>query len=329
MLAHGDASHTRAWVEEVCLSWWDVMTGAQDAQNISPARSYRAMAAYVLARHKHAQGDLGGALRWAALAHISDVLAGHPGSGGAEVVLQFGLGVPRAAIDELSKLAASTAQNRQTWNETEAFPELILTSAVAAEWGRHLVAPTLVPSHHVCRPFLNIAVKWALDVTGLNTDDQGKRLEKVAAYLAGTLPGARPVLGINAPGGACEYDIVATQVGSNIYRLPAESTSLLIECKNCNTTVKSANVGYFLARLKYAGLDFGVLMAKEAISGWSSDEPLNAKRLLEGFCQREHLACVVVTGDDLRALCTDGTFAALLEDRHRLMTLGKAKKPSA
>jgi hypothetical protein len=327
MLANGDASHTRAWVEEVCVAWWETMTAAQLAQGLSPKKSYRAMAAYILGRHKHAQGDIGGAARWTSLAYLSDVLSGHPGSGGAEVVLKFGLGVPEDTVKGLKVLATKvTPTAPSTWKDVETFPELLLTQALTSDWGRFLVAPTIVPSHHTCRPFLRAATKWALDATGLNTNQQGKRLELLASYLASALPGARPMRGFNAPGGACEYDVVAAQIGANTYSFPGEATSLLMECKNWDHPARSAEVGYFLARIKYAGAGLGIMMCKEAITGWKAKEPRHARLLLEGFCQREHLACVVITGDDLRDLANTGSFAALLEDRYRLTTLGKVKK---
>jgi hypothetical protein len=322
MLANGDASHTRAWVEEVCLAWWDTMTAAQLEHALSPKKCYRAMAAYILARHKLAGGDRGGALRWAALAHAADKLAGHPGGGGAEVVLKFGLGVPASVVEALGKNAPPSPTS---WTVPLAFPEMVLTKTLAHTGGSALIAPILTPSTHPCHPFVQSLLPW-IDEKGISPEEKGSRLEWATAYLAGTLPGVWAQLDFNAMGFACEHDIVGVQRGTNIYGLPGEAQAILIECKNWESEVRSAETGYFLARMKYVGARLGVLVAKSDITGTKDDEAKNALRFLEGFCLREGVVCLVVTGADLRNLAAQGTFADLLDQRYRSMTYGSLAK---
>lgn len=326
MLANGDASHTRAWVEEVCLAWWDTMTSAQLAQGLSPKKSYRAMAAYILARHKLAVGDRGGALRWAALAHAADKLAEHPGGGGAEVVLKFGLGVPASSVADLEKTAAEQLKAAAgNWKVPTAFPEMVLTKTLALPQGSALVAPILTPSTHPCHPFVASLIPW-IDEKGITNEEKGARLEWATAYLTGTLPGVWAQLDFNAMGFACEHDVVGLQRGSNIYGLPGDAQAILIECKNWESEVRSAETGYFLARMKYVGARLGVLVAKSDITGTKDDEAKNAFRFLQGFCLREGVVCLVVTGADLRELAKRGTFAELLDARYRSMTYGSLAK---
>jgi hypothetical protein len=322
LLALGDASHTQAWIEEVCLAWWDQMTEVQARRGLTMQQCHRAMPAYILARHKLRSGDRGGALRWAALAHAADRLALHPGGGGAEVVLKFGLGVPASIVGELETHAAQALKEiGANWKLPAAFPEMVLTKTLTGPGSSALVAPILSSSAHASHPFLANLIPW-IDAKGITTEEKGERLEWLVTYLAGTLPGAWAQKGFNAMGFACEHDVVAVQVGANTYGLPGDARAILIECKNWEKEVRSPEVGYFLARMKYVGARLGILVAKSDITGAKDADAKNALRFLQGFCLRENVVCLVVTGDDLRALAKTGTFAALLDARFRTMTYG-------
>ncbi len=326
LLTHGDASHTQAWVEEVCLTWWDRMTEEQATRGLKATQCSRAMPAYILARHKLAGGDRGSALRWASLAHAADRLGGHPGAGGAEVVLKFGLGVSAGVVSQLEKCAddelTSTAGD---WKLPGAFPEMALTKALAEPGGGALVAPTLSASSHACHPFVATLISW-INATSITNEEKGARLEWAVAYLAGTLPGAWAQRGFNAMGFACEQDVVAVQVGTNTYAFPGDAKAVLIECKNWESEARSREVGYFLARMKFVGARLGVLVAKSDITGTKDSDAKHAFRFLQGFCGREDVVCLVVKGDDLRELAKRGTFAELLEARFRSMTYGNLAK---
>jgi hypothetical protein len=326
MLAFGDASHTQAWIEEVCLAWWDQLTDVQRKTGLSINKCYRAMAAYILARHKLALGDRGGALRWAALAHAADKLGRHSGGGGAEVVLKFGLGLPIDTVSMIeNQVAEQLKEMKDNWTRPEAFPEMVLTKTLSRSGSSSLVAPTLTPSAHICHPFLEVLVPW-LSEANITNEQKGERLEWLTAYLAGTLPGVWAQRGFNAMGFACEQDIVAVQLGTNTYGLPGDTRTILIECKNWVNEVNSAQTGYFLARMQYVGARLGVLVAKSDITGTKDAEAKNASLFLRGFCLRENIVCIVVTGADLIALAKRGTFAELLDAGVRKLTYGDLAK---
>jgi hypothetical protein len=269
-------------------------------------------------------GDIGGAVRWAALAHLADQLAGHPGGGGAQTVLTLGLGLKQDAIDLLDAVAG-VALTRVAGDvlDPRGLPEMCLTEAIDHQKGACFVEAARSATHPVSSAFLRRALVWALDEPK-DPNSKGQRLEWLTAYLAGTLSGARARKGFNSLGFACEHDVVVTK--SHGPALPGGSTAMLIECKNWKDPLGAAHVGYFLGRMKYVGAGLGVLVAKSGITeDPADDDEKNARAFLVGFCQRENVACLVVNRADLERIATDVSFLQLLDAKYEEFTFGRKK----
>lgn len=324
MIEKGDPAHTAAWVDRACLTWWDAMSAHQAVTRAASSQCYRAMAGYVLARNRMRLGDRGGAIRWAALAHLADRIDGHPGRGGADLVLRNGLGVGAnvvAALDAAADDALSKANG--DWADPRVFPEFCLAAAVDSENGDALVAPTTINTHHLSRPLMKRALKWGLDEPN-DPNSKGERLEVISRFLAGTLPGARGERGFNALGFACEHDVVVRVEQG--HSLPGGSTSMLVECKNCVYPISASAVGYFLARMKFTGVGLGVIVAKSGITDTGGDDAeKNARGFLLGFCQRENVVCLVVTRKDLEKLVDGSSFDAMLRAKHTEFAFGRKR----
>jgi hypothetical protein len=328
LMKRGDHAHTTAWIGRVFEEWWDAMTKFQVDTGASISTASRAMAGYDLARHHHHLGNRGAALRWAALAHLADRLGNHPGGGGAEVILTMGLGLSRVTIDLLNNAASTRCgKSENDWSSPYCFPEMCLAYAIDQDDGSPLVESS--PSEHfICRPFLGRLLKWAFEEPRKEEGyKKGERLELVTAYLGGTLPGARCRRGFNALGFSCEHDVVVGQRPGQVYTLPGGSNALLIECKNYGKPISVEPVGYFLARLQYTGASLGLLVAKSGISNNKAQgDEANARAFLLGFCQRENIACLVVTREDLEGLLSGGSFRALLDEKYEEFMFGRKKQ---
>jgi hypothetical protein len=324
MMKEGDPAHTSGWIQRACLAWWDAMTSYQ-AQAGAPMKiCYRAMAGYVLARHLFKLGETGGALRWAALAHLADRLGGYQGKGGAETVLTLGLGLAQESVEVLDQAAtAALGKAKDNWKDARLFPEMCLTEAINHDRGGCFIAGTRSQSHSLCSPFLHRALPWALD-EAQDSHTKGERLEWLTSYLVGTLSGARAQRGFNALGFACEHDVIVSQ--DPWHALPGGSTSMLIECKNWKYALNVAEVGYFLARMKYVGAGLGVIVAKSGITDAPSDDKeKNARAFLVGFCQRENAVCLVIARSDLERLGDGMSFRELLGAKYEEFTFGRKK----
>jgi hypothetical protein len=283
------------------------------------------MAGYILSRQADGVGDAAGALRWASLTYLADKLGGHPGVGGAQAILTHGIGLGEAEIGLLDRLA-DTARSKGDWKDAGAFPEMCLTMAINDPDGGNLVAASNALEHPVSAPFLNRALVWALDKPQ-DPDTKGKRLERITAYLTGTLAGARSRIGFNSLDFECEQDVTVNQRSGTRQTLPGGSTSMLVECKNWKDPVRAPEVGYFLARMQFVGVSLGLLVAKSGITGAAADaSEKNARSLLRGLCQRENIACLVLTRADLESVVQTRSFRGLLESKYEEFTFGRQRR---
>ena len=75
---------------------------------------------------------------------------------------------------------------------------------------------------------------------------------------------------------------------------------ILVEAKNWSNPVGSSEVSWFDNKLRNRGLDFGLLVALNGITGNASDRT-SAHQIIAASL-REHRKIVVTTGDDLLSL---------------------------
>jgi hypothetical protein len=307
--------HTPGFVEIACASWWDSETKRQIELKIDETKVSRGMAAYVAAMHAFRQRDRGSALRWASLGYLFDMLAGAPRGGGNEVTLRFGLRVPDEAMDALDK----QAKHGKRRSGVERLPEWLLAEALNDPRCVSLVAPSELYSHHPCHPFVKAAAKHVFSNKGKSVK-KGEALEKFAAFLVSTVPGMRPKRRVLAQGLTSEHDVVATMFGESPYPLPGKAGEWLIECKNCNYSASAKEVGHFLAKMQHTAATFGIILAKEDVTG---GEDKAGERFRREFSMREGIVCLVLNSEDLTGLGDSGTFRRLIDDKYERERFGK------
>lgn len=86
---------------------------------------------------------------------------------------------------------------------------------------------------------------------------------------------------------------------------------ILIEAKNWSNAVGSSEVAWFDRKLQSRGLDFGVLVAINGITGNAVDR--TAAHEVIAACLREQRRLVVITGDDLSTLRTTDKLVTLIK----------------
>jgi hypothetical protein len=144
---------------------------------------------------------------------------------------------------------------------------------------------------------------FATGLNGNTTAVRGKALEDLICYVFTQVAGISITRRneMNAFGTE-EIDIALWNEGDKdgFFFLP---NIVLVECKNWSHRVGSAEVSWFDAKLRNRGLDFGILVATNGITGDEAD--LTAAHSIVAAALRESRRLVVVNRDDLERL-TDG-----------------------
>lgn len=149
---------------------------------------------------------------------------------------------------------------------------------------------------------------------------RGRLLERLVAYLFGRCDGVRHYRNnaLNAAGSS-EIDVCfwnKREVGSLDF-LPR---ILVVECKNTNKRVGSSSVRSFLAKLQQMGLDHGILIAANGVTG-------DAKRLraahdvIRSAFLTHQIRVIVLTRSELESLSDTDDLILLLQDKVMLSTI--------
>ncbi|MCI0562084.1 MAG: hypothetical protein MN733_26655, partial [Nitrososphaera sp.] len=104
----------------------------------------------------------------------------------------------------------------------------------------------------------------------------------------------------------------------------------LVECKNWDESVGVRDVGYFLYRMRLTHCSFGVIFAKDNISGKKGKGEIAARSLIRRAFHEDGNTCVVLDRNDLEGLAKrETTFWSMLLSKIELFRFGKAKKTGA
>jgi hypothetical protein len=141
--------------------------------------------------------------------------------------------------------------------------------------------------------------------------EKGRSLEDLLCYIFGKVPGIaithRDQLNTFY---SEEIDIALwnDRIPGSLDFLP---NIILIEAKNWSVPVGSSEVAWFDRKLQNRGLDFGVFVAVNGITGNASER--TAAHEIIASCLRDHRRIVVMTGDDLFALRKTDTLVTLIK----------------
>ncbi len=145
-----------------------------------------------------------------------------------------------------------------------------------------------------------------------NTAVKGQALEDLICYVFGEVPGIS-ITKRNAMNAFHNEEIdVALWNEQDPAGLPFLSNIVLIECKNWSTAVGSIEVNWFDTKLRNRGLDFGILLCANGITG--DQQQLTAAHDTVSKALMEKRRLVVITVDELLAMTeTDGLVTLVKE----------------
>lgn len=145
-----------------------------------------------------------------------------------------------------------------------------------------------------------------------NTVGKGQAYEALAAYLFESVPGCRVERNVLNEFRTEQIDVA---VGNDRLPdgLPCLPNVMLVECKDWSRAVDSSTVGYFINILAGRGVELGVLIAANGITG--QQDIINAAALGYAAAPRG-IKVVVLTTNDLRSLTGTLDFIELLSRRY-------------
>lgn len=314
--------------EQLLVDCWNRLA---EKQIDAGRRAYRAVIAYNLARVNLLTRDIGAALHWCLLTQADDILGNHPQEGGAaKHWLRAVLGLSASQLEEFNSIGKSNRSHIEDelgndWSLPHGFAEDVIVRFSQA-YPDHL---QLISHETNSAQFPICPAYFRLLVDGLQHKDSethkvvGDRLEHLAAYLFLLIPGLAPVRNVATEDRSSEHDLVVSNLNT-VGKLPAEifGRSFLVECKNWSSKLSVDQVGYFLYRMRLTHCRFGVIFAREGVTG-KSDESRAARALIRRAYHEDHSICVVVDKKDLDELADEkATFTNLLLQRTRKIQFG-------
>ena len=200
------------------------------------------------------------------LAFVEDVLllgAEEARKAPAARALQLHLNQSRAFLDSL---AGTVLQERERDDRSQLwwFPEIgAVRLARSGKLPRAFgTAMAELPLNHTLVQLLS----RGLTRSRLGSQEKGKRLEYLASYLLLTLPGVRIVPNVRSPDS--ETDLVVIQEGgTGSYLVDALGRAFIVECKNWDGPVGTAEVNHFAAKIRFHRCHCGVLFARNGLTG--------------------------------------------------------------
>jgi hypothetical protein len=145
-----------------------------------------------------------------------------------------------------------------------------------------------------------------------HTDAQGKAYEALAAYLFAKVPGCIVERDVTNVFSTEQIDVAVGNIRA-ADGLPLLPNVLLVECKDWSQPVDSKTVGYFINILAGRGVELGILIAANGITGEGDFK--NAHAL--GFAAAPRgIKVLVITTADIRALTSVEDFGELLTSRY-------------
>lgn len=148
---------------------------------------------------------------------------------------------------------------------------------------------------------------------------KGRAFEDLACYLFETIPGVSIALRNQMNAFQNEEIDVAIWNDKSRYGLIFLPNVVLIECKNWSNPVSSIEVNWFCQKIASRGLDFGILIANNGITGNADD--LNAAHNTIAFHLSHKRKIIVITREEINALNNTGEMVNLIKQKLCLLAV--------
>ena len=148
---------------------------------------------------------------------------------------------------------------------------------------------------------------------------KGKAFEDLACYLFETIPGVSIAKRNQMNAYQNEEIDVAIWNDRSRYGLKFLPNVVLIECKNWSIPVSSIEVNWFCQKLASRGLDFGILIANNGITGNAVD--LSAAHNTIAYHLAKKRKVIVITRDEINALTTTADMVHIIKEKICLLSV--------
>jgi hypothetical protein len=154
---------------------------------------------------------------------------------------------------------------------------------------------------------------FRLGMNGASTSEKGRAFEDLICYVFALIPGVS-ITRRNAMNVFNTEEIdVALWNERSASGIAFAQEIVLIECKNWSSPVGSAEVNWFDSKLRSRGLDFGILVATQGITGDAQD--LTAAHSIIAAALRERRRLIVITKAELECLQDTDTLIHLMKEK--------------
>lgn len=153
-----------------------------------------------------------------------------------------------------------------------------------------------------------------------SNNERGRLLEELVAYLFSRCPGVRHYQNnmLNVAGSS-EVDVCFWNDGL-IGSMDFLPRILVVECKNTGNRIGSPDVRIFRDKIHEMGLDHGIFVAANGISG-NSNSLRAAHDIIRTAFQRDQMRIIVLTRAELEGLHNTEELVRLLQDKILLLTI--------
>jgi len=149
--------------------------------------------------------------------------------------------------------------------------------------------------------------------SGTDKNKQGRNLEDLSSYIFEQIPGIS-VITRNQPDRIHnqEMDLVLwnTQLFNGLHFFP---NIIPVECKNMSETVNGMTLNWFVKKIRNSGLNFGILVARDGISGNELKETFAYHELANAL--RDGVQVIIITGQDLEKIADPCQFVEMLKQK--------------
>ena len=148
---------------------------------------------------------------------------------------------------------------------------------------------------------------------GETTTQRGRALEEALCYIFGRVPGIAITHRDQLNTFQSEEIDVALWNDKRTKAFDFLPNIVLLESKNWSNAVGSAEVAWFDTKLRNRGLDFGILIALNGITGNAGDKTAAHQIIATSLGEQRRL--IVITGDDLLSLHTTLDLVTLIKTK--------------
>lgn len=148
---------------------------------------------------------------------------------------------------------------------------------------------------------------------GATTADQGRALEDMICYIFEQVPGISITRRNEMNSFRTEEIDVALWNDTHTDGFHFLPNIILVECKNWSSRVSSSEVNWFDTKLRNRGLDFGILVAMNGITG--DCEQRTAAHSIVASALKESRRLVIVRKDELLPLRDSSELVRLVKEK--------------